>query len=537
MPQFMKSKAISLLDGGVESYLLALYGLSIPTVRRSKQQETKYAPIIGLLGASVELIIKACLVQGMGIQAMYNGDDIEAGVYKYGTAVLKEFKTGISKESPAFDFIWKDKSANVEQKSAILSYINKFSILQTMRANGLHAGQGCSRDIAVITANDVYQFLLVLSQGKKLKAYLKNIPAPEATIRDREAIIEDLSRRIATSKSDESKIGYLRNMYLIMPYIPDEEPEWISLLDKLTVVPPSKNDLSYLVETLENAHSIYLLKNRGGKEGLAVRVAPNDPNALPIDIQNIKRTLNGIPAEFNNDILSANTRLEKDRLDLPIDDFLIDLFALGVEKSGILQGNKFLTAQQVWPFVVSAFSTQGTPRPCMELIKYCDELDKLLSFLRKAGPIGNGYLKRRISSVIKCVEAIKNKGIPNLRREKDKAFSDSYSYIEHDSKNCVISFSAAYLRKNPISDDLAPIIGSYMSSEISPGSAIEQALRLKSLSSNDKKVIRQLMSCCYDYGNRNGLVAILRSDLMTGSHSEARKRMFAVDLIYNLKLN
>ena len=537
MPQFMKSKAISLLDGGVESYLLALYGLSIPTVRRSKQQETKYAPIIGLLGASVELVIKACLVQGMGIQTMYNGDDVEAGVYKYGTAVLKEFKAGISKESPEFDFVWKDNRANTEQKSTILSYVNKFSILQTMRANGLHAGHGCSRDIAVTTANDVYQFFLVLSQGKKLKAYLKNIPAPEATIRDREAIIEDLSRRIATSKSDESKLGYLRNMYLIMPYIPDDEPEWISLLDKLTVVPPSKNDLSYLVETLENAHSIYLLKNRGGKEGLPVRVAPNDPNALPIDIQNIKRTLNGIPAEFNNDILSANTRLEKGRLDLPIDDFLIDLFALGVEKSGILQGNQYLTAQQVWPFVASAFSTQGTPRPCMELIKYCDELDKLLSFLRKVAPIGNGYLKRRISSVIKCVEAIKNKRTPNLRGEKDKAFSDSYLYIVRDSKNYTTNISAAYLRKNPISDGLAPIIGSFMSSEITSGSAIEEALKLDSLSNNDKKAIRQLMLCCYEYANRNELVANLRSDLMTSLHSEARKRMFAVDLIYNLNLN
>ena len=112
-----------------------------------------------------------------------------------------------------------------------------------------------------------------------------------------------------------------------------------------------------------------------------------------------------------------------------------------------------------------------------------------------------------------------------------------YLYIVRDSKNYTTNISAAYLRKNPISDGLAPIIGSFMSSEITSGSAIEEALKLDSLSNNDKKAIRQLMLCCYEYANRNGLVAILRSDLMTGLHSEARKRMFAVDLIYNLNLN
>ena len=30
MPKFMKERAIELLDGGVESYLLGLYGLNLP---------------------------------------------------------------------------------------------------------------------------------------------------------------------------------------------------------------------------------------------------------------------------------------------------------------------------------------------------------------------------------------------------------------------------------------------------------------------------------------------------------------------------
>ena len=41
MPKFMKDRAIALLDGGIESYLLGLYGLNLPSLRVRKKVETK----------------------------------------------------------------------------------------------------------------------------------------------------------------------------------------------------------------------------------------------------------------------------------------------------------------------------------------------------------------------------------------------------------------------------------------------------------------------------------------------------------------
>ena len=93
-----------------------------------------------------------------------------------------------------------------------------------------------------------------------------------------------------------------------------------------SITPPQQDDVNYLMQTLQEAHSIYLLKNRGGKDGIPVHIEPDNPDALPIAIQNIKRTLSTIPDQFNNDVLTANTWLDKNRLHLPIDDFLIDLF-------------------------------------------------------------------------------------------------------------------------------------------------------------------------------------------------------------------
>ncbi len=70
MPKFLKDTAIMLLDSGVESYLLALYGMSIPTLRKLHKPESKQAPVVGLYGAAAELLVKACLVQAQGIKSM-----------------------------------------------------------------------------------------------------------------------------------------------------------------------------------------------------------------------------------------------------------------------------------------------------------------------------------------------------------------------------------------------------------------------------------------------------------------------------------
>lgn len=92
MPKIMRDRAIELLDGGIESYLLGLYGLNLPIIKRRRKQETKYAPIMGMFGASVELLVKACLVQGKGIAAMYMNEDVSSKMYRSATDCVDELK-------------------------------------------------------------------------------------------------------------------------------------------------------------------------------------------------------------------------------------------------------------------------------------------------------------------------------------------------------------------------------------------------------------------------------------------------------------
>lgn len=537
MPKFLKDNAIVLLDGGVESYLMALYGMAMPSLRKLRKAETKYAPIVGLYGAAAELLVKGCLVQAKGLAAMYKDGDISAGVYRFGSEVIEDLRRYIRDEDGCISYIWENAENHDEQKNQLLHCLGKFKLHQELRANGLHAGLGCSRDITIATATDVHTFIQLLSQSKKLRPYLKNVPAPEATIRDREAIIEDLSRRLRSSKDDSTKIGLLRGMYLVLPYIPEMKPDWVDAFDRIAASPPTEGDLSYLAKTLSDAHSIYLLKNRGGKEGIPVRVDPKAPESLPVAIQNIKRTLSTTPDKFNNDILTANTRLDESRLDLPIDEFLVDLYALGLKDAGVLTNEtQKLTAQQVWPFVAAAYSTNGTPRPCWFIIKHCDEMDQLIAFLKRAEKCGNGYFKRRLPELLKALEAYKNSTCLTLGHKKGSLFNDFPAYREKNDGLTVEQrkpFTPAFLRKYPLSEQANNIVREFVSDTKNAGSALSALLELETLDENDRKAALALLPLCYDSGNKNGLISVLRTLHMKNYISVARKMMFFADFIEN----
>lgn len=105
MPKFLKDNTIVLLDGGIESYLMALYGMAMPSLRSLRKPETKYAPIVGLYGAAAELLVKGCLVQAKGLTAMYKNGDISAGVYRFGSEVIEDLRRYIRDEDGCISYI------------------------------------------------------------------------------------------------------------------------------------------------------------------------------------------------------------------------------------------------------------------------------------------------------------------------------------------------------------------------------------------------------------------------------------------------
>ena len=537
MPKFLRNTTIILLDAGVESYILALYGMAMPSLRPARKAETKYAPVSGLLGAAAELLVKACLVQAKGASAMYQNGDRSSGVYRFGSEVIEELRRCVRDEETCISYLWSNLDDHKGQKEQLLHCINKFKLLQVERANGLHAGMGSSRDVTVAAATDVYSFIQLLSGSKKLKPYLKNVPGPEATIRDREAIIEDLSRRYRTAKDDQSKTAFLRNMYLVLPYIPEVKPDWIDAFDRIAAAPPTEGDLSYLAKTLSDARSIYLLKNRGGKDGIPVRVDKNNPAAIPIAIQNIKRELKSTPDKFNNDVLSANTRLAETRLDLPLGEFLVDLYALGLEEAGIVTNeNPCLTAQQTWPFVAAAYSANGSPKPCWFIIRKCNEIEQLIAILQRVEKFGNGYLSRRMSELLEALRAYKDGSPSKIGTQAKSDFRDLRTFLEtraNVSNEQKIPLTPAFLRKNAVSDEMNVIMQDFFSGQQNAGGCLAKAMELDKLIPGDKKVALALLHLCVNSADKHGLISVLRTEHLKGYVSVARKLVFIVDFAEN----
>lgn len=185
MPKVLKTPTIDLLEGATEMYKLALYGITLPTVKATHNPTTKYAPIMGLLGAASELFAKACLVQAKGIEAIYKANEPHNNVYRFGSEVLDDFRKLIRDNDISISFVWKNPDPQsdefADQQSKLLFYMNKFSLLQDLRASGLHAGRGCSRDIAVITTNELYTFIQTLAQRKKTQSIFKEHSSSRGT--------------------------------------------------------------------------------------------------------------------------------------------------------------------------------------------------------------------------------------------------------------------------------------------------------------------------------------------------------------------
>ena len=532
MPQYLKKEALKILEGGVESYLLALCGISMPDLRSRRVEKTRFAPVVGLLGSCVELITKACLVQAKGRRVVFQND---GDFYKYGSEIMDEFKKTVRSKDDDISYLWEEaKEDSSVIIDSILDATSKFRMLQTVRANGLHGGYGPSRYVIIIIANDIYNFIETLKLSRRLNPYLRNLPAPENPVIERTAILDDLARRVSSSSDLGEKSNLLKSIYLVLPKVPDVEPEWLKKFDKVNIT-PKEEDVKYLLNSLSEAHGIHLLKQRGDGEGVPFKVEPENPDSIPISIYFLKRAIKKIPEQFHADVGNANGRLEEGILDAPPEDFILDLYTLGLENTNIIIDKDFkLTAQQTWPFVVSALSTQGTPRPYWFLVKNCDEYNKLVSMIKRASDLGNAYLRKRMEEIKIGLECMNEEKRIDEDNEIVEELNECLDYFKTNRQKLPKKIENKINKREP-SDEFKKSLLQYSNSpmETSLSDILEQLLESESLGKNEKYWARQISNCLYLYKERAGLLAILRTEEIKGAWTNARKAMRLNDYIKN----
>jgi len=530
MPIYLKKDTIRLLEASVESISLAIMGLGMPNRIELREQLAKNAIQIGLVGVAAELAMSAIIVQGAGVNSL----QFETGFYKTGSHILDDFRKLIKTKLPKMAFLTQGVKNPSEHMDELIKHTAKFRLLIKSRAGGLHAGIGPSRDVCIICTNEVISFLNTLRMSSRIKPYICNVPGKFEIVKSHTLIIDELAQRIKDSGSLTETAQVLASIYLVLPEIPDEEPDWISAFEKITMA-PKEEDISFLLDTLGKSKSASLIKVSKSEIGLPVVVRPNNPNAIPIEPQFLKKSFTSIRDRWYADIGNANGRLEESTYNTPPIESVFELFAFKLEKLNITKVKEdLLNANETWPFICASLSYSGTIGPYWYFVRKTKDIRQLESFINRAIKIGDGCLKKNHGEFKIGIEAIRKKS-PLSNNSKFVLDLMSSSELSDTKRKDIVKIAKKnYGKTKALNEEGYKELQLVLDEEMSIGQVLIKLVENGyGLSDNSHKSYwaRTLCEAASDEEDLDGLLAVLKSQELQNSHTAARKAMRVIDFL------
>lgn len=533
MPRLIKKDTIRLLEASIEALNLACIGLAIPKKKHPKSFVTLYSPEIGLIGVAAELAMSSLLVQSYGMQIL----KADENRFKTGAQILDDFKKLINEAPPVLSFLTNGITEITEHRQKIIDKTIKFKILITARANALHNGYGLNYETTSSVANDVSEFLEIISKSTNLKPYLLEIPKIKGISNQRTLIVEDLVRLLNSNQNIAIQQMSLTSLFLILPELPTNLPEWLSAFERFTIS-PKETDLVYLVNVLENALPANLHRTSLSGETIPVKVEPDNPLSIPIAPQYLRGEFTKITDQWYSNAGNANGRLNKKSLDLPQIDFINEVFAIGLYNSGILKPEQLFTAQQSWPFIVSSLNvnTGNTHGPFWFIVKATNDLGQLKAQMKKAAKFGGKALKENVLNAIQGIEAIENDTHIDCENPFFKNILKQRTINEQNLiklKKLTSPESKYYL-----GEEYNELIISISEGNENIGQMIDLILNGNFTIEHKKYWTRVLAEAALEAEDLDSLVKILMTQDFGSSHTQARKSIRLIDfLIFGPKIN
>jgi hypothetical protein len=376
----------------------------------------------------------------------------------------------------------------------------------------------------------VHGFLELLAKSSRVRPYMDRLPIPPDEIVDQNVLIDDLIQKYQSADAMTERVNALRSLFLILPEVPQEAPEWLEAFDR-SVVSPRPADITLLLETLQNAAPMRFRRLNADGQGLPVVVRPDDPNALPIAVQDLRQAFGHAREQFGADVGNANGRLNQGNLHLPPESFLLELCLLGPDGIRETLGRQALSAQEVWPYVATALNQQGTERPYWFLVTLVDNIGQLAGQLRRAAAISTqDQFKDRCNAAIRALEAKRHERTLQPATEIATFTVRQTAAAERVRENIPDSIDRCQdtVREAP-ADALAPLAALY-AREITAGQVF---LELQAADDMAAKLYwtRQLLVASTDISDRSMLLTILRDVEFVGLRTEARKALRLVDIL------
>jgi hypothetical protein len=527
MPVFLRREAIRLLEGSVQCLHLATVGLAIPRVRPVRDTATEYCAEIGLVGAAAEMAVSACYVQIAGPGVLRT----EKQLYKSASQILDEFLDAITHPSPRVDALTRGVLDIDGHLDAIRRVCRKFRLLATMRAGGLHAARAPSREVCVSVAQDVGAFFQLLSFSTRLRPYVARIPRPPAYVIEPSALVTEVQKRVGQSQSVQKRASLALELFLILPEVPEDMPDWIGAFERVSVA-PEEADVTFLLKTLEHATPVSFRKAKTSGEYTPVVVEPTNPNSLPIAPQYLRTEFTKTPDRFYADVANANGRLADGVLDLPPESFVKELFAVGLESSAILSSGQMLTPHQAWPFILSSLAMQGTTGPVWFLVRRTADLYQLIAQIERAGSVARPFVRKRIADILP--------GLVAIRDSSKVALSDEWKQLV-DYGEQVEAKRVALARRVSTSEAAGKRLPPQLESAVLALGSTAGTVGPILLALADRKThhalevlgywARILSEAASELDDATGLLAVLRNDKCQAGHSAAKKALRYVDAI------
>jgi hypothetical protein len=529
MPQYLRRLTVRLLEASMECLALALLGLAVPARRDSREDASKYAAPIGLIGTAAEQAMAAILVHVFGEDALQASNT----QYKSARQILEELRELLHSPVPRASFLTaglEDPPAHLTELAAATS---GFPIILVERAAGLHAGSGPTREAAYIAAKRVHDFLASLAKSTRIRPYLEDLPRLPVPVLQPNVLIDELASKLAQAEGAVAQAGALRSLFLILPEIPDNAPEWLGAIERVTIA-PTETDLILLVTALQSAIPVQLQRASAKGAGISVVVRPDDPNAVPIAAHHLRRSFTQIADQWHADVGNANGRLESGRLDLPPDDFVLDLFVLGSAELKKVLSKDVFTPHEVWPFVASALVRQGTPGPFWFLVRLTDDYGQLEAMVKRAFAASKGAnlaprqreLADGLEVLRKSTSVQKTSGlVREVRQLLDAAATARARLVQA-------------LERNRSKQKAFPEQGEQLIREVADntstvGEAIEFLLKAECADPAKRYWARMLCESASDPLDRRPLVSVLRETSLDGAHTAARKAIRLIDTMDN----
>jgi len=526
MPQFLRTSTVRLLESSQEALALALVGLGIPSRGTFRVETVQFAAPIGLIGAAAEQALSALLVQVRGDESLMSS----ATQFKSAREILSDVRELLRAPVPRVSFLSVGVTDPVEHRNKLLQATEGLSLLFSQRAAGFHAGRGPSRAVTLLQASKVVEFLDLLAESSRIRPYLERVPRHQDEILDRNILIEDLARKFSTAETPIERSDSLRSLFLVLPEIPEEAPEWLDAFDR-SAVAPTTEDINLLLRSLENADPVRFQRLNAGGQGLNVVVRPQDPNALPIAPQHLRRAFGDIADQFAADVGNANGRLDAGTLDLPPESFLLDLCVLGPEKLRLVLGRQTLTAHEVWPFVATAVSQLGTERPFWFLVSMTDDLGQLAGQVRRAFQlVQRDSFRQREALILAALDA------QRLRRplappvELAVFARREFARAERAREGLAKALERSRETERAASVELEVVLPGVAEGDISPGQVFNLVASMENLEAR-RYWARLLAEAATNLEDRGMLAQILRLEEFTPAKTAARKAFKLIDAI------